>query len=78
MAIGQANLAISNKIMDSHNNMSMMIRNLNDQVKAITVGFSKPSDIQETASLLQQRVEEDLEQPAFQKKTAVEERQYGL
>jgi len=45
--------------------MSMMIRDLTNQFKAITVAFSKQSDVQETAALLHQRVEEDFDQVAF-------------
>jgi ubiquitin C-terminal hydrolase len=65
LVVGQANLAINNRIAKSHENMSMMIRDLTNQVKAITVAFSKQSDVQETAALLHQRVEEDLDQVAF-------------
>ena len=65
LVVGQANLAINNRIAESHENMSMTIRDLTNQVKAITVAFSKQSDVQETAALLHQRVEEDLDQVAF-------------
>ena len=65
LVVGQANLAINNRIAESHENMTMMIKDLTNQVKAITVAFSKQSDVQETAALLHQRVEEDLDQVAF-------------
>jgi mitochondrial fission protein ELM1 len=65
LLVGHANLAINNRIAESHENISMMIRDLTNQVKAITVAFSRQSDFQETAALLHQRPEEDLDQVAF-------------
>ena len=78
LVVGQANLSINSRIAESHENMSMMIRDLTNQVKAITVAFSKQSDVQETAALLHQRVEEDLDQVVFADGAASDESQQGI
>ncbi|KAL3427787.1 AAA family protein [Phlyctema vagabunda] len=69
LILSRENLAASNRIIKSQEKISVIVEEIKEKVNAITVTFAKRSDVQETAALLHQRVEEELDQIAFADET---------
>lgn len=68
LSINRENLATSRNLVTLGEGTLAVIKQLSEQVEALSVKMSKDSDVHEVAALLHQRVEENLDNPGLDDK----------
>jgi len=67
LAIGRENLSTSRNLVALTEDTLAVMRQLSEQVEALSVKMSKETDVHEVAALLHQKVEEKLDSPSLDK-----------